>query len=70
MLAAVAHVLSQHAISIESVLQKGREEAGPVSIVMQTHTATESAVSAALAEIDALDIITASTVKIRMLVEE
>lgn len=69
-LAAVAHVLSQHAISIESVLQKGREEAGPVSIVMQTHTATESAVSAALAEIDALDTITAPTVRIRMLVEE
>uniref|UniRef100_UPI004055C916 homoserine dehydrogenase n=1 Tax=Candidatus Electrothrix sp. TaxID=2170559 RepID=UPI004055C916 len=69
-LAAVADVLSRHAISIESVLQKGREEAGPVSIVMQTHTATESAVSAALAEIDALDTITAPTVKIRMLVEE
>jgi len=69
-LAAVAAILSRHAISIESVLQKGREEAGPVSIVMQTHTATESAVSAALAEIDALDTITAPTVKIRMLVEE
>lgn len=66
-LAAVSNVLSKHKISIESVIQKGREENEPVSIVMQTHTAVESAVSAALAEIDALEAITAPTVKIRML---
>jgi homoserine dehydrogenase len=69
-LAAVSTVLSRHAISIESVIQKGREEAGPVAIVMQTHTAVESAVSAALEEIDALEAIAAPTVKIRMLEEE
>lgn len=69
-LAAVAEVLSRHSISIESVIQKGREENEPVAIVMQTHTAAESAVSAALAEIDALEAITAPTVKIRMLGEE
>lgn len=69
-LAAVADVLSRYGISIESVIQKGREENEPVAIVIQTHTAAESAVSAALAEIDALENITAPTVKIRMLEEE
>jgi homoserine dehydrogenase len=69
-LAALSTVLSRHGISIESVIQKGREEGGPVSIVMQTHTAAESAVAAALAEIDALEAITAPTVRIRMLEEE
>ena len=69
-LSAVSTVLSRHKISIESVIQKGREEDEPVSIVMQTHTAVESAVSAALAEIDALEAIAAPTVKIRMLEEE
>ncbi|MCI5122691.1 MAG: homoserine dehydrogenase, partial [Candidatus Electrothrix sp. AUS4] len=68
-LAAVATVLSKHEISIESVIQKGREEGEPVAIVMQTHTATEAAVSAALTEIDALEAITAPTVRIRMLEE-
>ncbi|MCI5158863.1 MAG: ACT domain-containing protein, partial [Candidatus Electrothrix sp. AUS1_2] len=66
-LAAVSAVLSKHRISIESVIQKGREENEPVAIVMQTHTATEEAVAAALAEIDALEAVTAPTVKIRML---
>ncbi len=69
-LAAVAVILSKHSISIESVIQKGREEHEPVSIVMQTHTAVESSVSAALAEIDALEAVTAPTVRIRMLEEE
>lgn len=69
-LAAVSTVLSRHAISIESVIQKGRKEDEPVSIVMLTHTAVESAVSAALEEIDALEAIAAPTVKIRMLEEE
>ncbi|XOF35273.1 MAG: homoserine dehydrogenase [Candidatus Electrothrix sp. YB6] len=69
-LAAVSSILSQHDISIESVIQKGRKKNEPVSIVMQTHTATESAVAAALAEIDALEAITAPTVRIRMLKEE
>lgn len=69
-LATIAGILAQHEISIESVIQKGRRENVPVSIVMRTHTATEAAVSAALAEIDALDVISAPTVKIRMLEED
>ena len=69
-LASIAGILSRNNISIESVIQKGRRSAEPVSIVMRTHTAVEAAVSTALAEIDAMEVITAPTVKIRMLEEE
>ncbi|MCI5144399.1 MAG: homoserine dehydrogenase [Candidatus Electrothrix sp. AR3] len=69
-LAEISTVLSSHGISIESVIQKGREENEPVSVVILTHTAIESAVGAALAELDALEAITAPTIKIRMLNEE
>ena len=68
-LAAIAGILSSHDISIESVIQKGRQESGPVSIVISTHTAQESAVLDALAEIDRLDVVSSPTVKIRMLDE-
>ncbi len=68
-LSTVSGVLAEYDISIESVIQKGRKESGPVSIVMRTHTAQESAVSKALEEIDALDVIAEPTVKIRILSE-
>ena len=66
-LAAIAGILSKHGISIESVIQKGRQEKGPVSIVMRTHTAKEASVTKALHDIDALDFVTNDTVKIRIL---
>ncbi|WP_417914088.1 homoserine dehydrogenase [Candidatus Electronema sp. JM] len=68
-LASIASILSQHSISIESVLQKGRKENEPVAVVILTHTAKEEAVAAALREIDALDTVAAPTVRIRMLEE-
>lgn len=68
-LAAIAGILSTYGISIESVIQKGRQQSGPVSIVITTHTAQESSVRDALAEIDRLDVVCAPTVKIRMLAE-
>ncbi|MBW2328750.1 MAG: homoserine dehydrogenase [Deltaproteobacteria bacterium] len=68
-LAAIAGILSTYGISIESVIQKGRQQSGPVSIVITTHTARESSVRDALAEIDLLDVVSAPTVKIRMLAE-
>jgi len=68
-LAAIAGILSTYRISIESVIQKGRQQSGPVSIVITTHTAQESSVSDALTEIDRLDVVSAPTVKIRMLAE-
>jgi len=69
-LSTIAGILSRNGISIESVIQKGRQKNEPVSIVMRTHTAMEAAVSAALIEIDAIDAVTAPTVKIRMLEED
>ena len=69
-LSTISGILSRNGISIESVIQKGRQKNEPVSIVMRTHTAKEAAVSAALAEIDNIEAVTAPTVKIRMLEEE
>jgi homoserine dehydrogenase len=68
-LSKVSGILARNDISIESVIQKGRKEKGPVSIVMRTHTARESAVRKALDEIDSLDVVTVPTVKIRILAE-
>ena len=34
-LASIAGILSKHGISIESVIQKGRKQSGPVSVVMR-----------------------------------
>jgi len=53
-LAAVASVFGEHDVSIASVIQK-RAEAGIAEIVYVTHTARESAVRSALAEIEGLD---------------
>lgn len=69
-LAKIAAILSEHGISIESVIQKGRRENEPVAVVILTHTAKEEAVAAALREIDSLDTVAAPTVRIRMLGEE
>jgi len=66
-LAAIASVFAAHGISLESVLQKGRKVSGSVPIVLRTHAAREADLSAALAKIDALDVVTAPTVKIRIL---
>jgi homoserine dehydrogenase len=69
-LASIAGILSKNNISIESVIQKGRKQSGPVSIVMRTHTAQEASVKKALQEIDALAAVTSETVKIRILEDE
>jgi len=69
-LSTISGILSRNGISIESVIQKGRQKNEPVSIVMRTHTAMEASVSEALTEIDGIDAVTAPTVKIRMLDEE
>ena len=66
-LAKISGILSKYDISIESVIQKGRKKIGAVPLVIVTHSAKESAVSAALAEISALDTVTAPIVKIRIL---
>ena len=69
-LSRISGILGNYEISIESVIQKGREQKGAVPIVMQTHDAEEASVQKALAEIDALDFCIDKTVVIRMLTDE
>ncbi|MBU0485561.1 MAG: homoserine dehydrogenase [Proteobacteria bacterium] len=66
-LSKISGILGDHNISIESVIQKGRQKKGTVPVVIRTYEAQESAVKHALAEIDALDIVSDKTVKIRIL---
>ncbi|MGV1099015.1 homoserine dehydrogenase [Thiovibrio sp. JS02] len=66
-LSTISGVLAKYNISIESVIQKGREKKGTVPIVIRTYEAGEASVRKALAEIDALDICTDKTVKIRIM---
>ncbi len=64
-LAAISKILAEHQISIEAVIQKGRESEDGVPIVMMTHEAKEAAVQEALAQIDGLDVISKPTMLIR-----
>lgn len=69
-LSKISGILGNHGISIESVIQKSREKKGTVPIVIRTYEAEESAVRKALAEIDALEVCAAKTVKIRIMDDE
>lgn len=69
-LSKISGILGNHGISIESVIQKSREKKGTVPIVIRTYAAEESAVRKALAEIDALEVCAAKTVKIRIMDDE
>ncbi|MFO7605080.1 MAG: homoserine dehydrogenase [Desulfurivibrionaceae bacterium] len=66
-LSTLAGILGKNDISIESVIQKSREEGGTVPVVILAYEASESSVRKALAEIDSLDICPVKTVKIRIL---
>ena len=68
-LSTIAGILGKHSISIESVIQQGRDHTESVPLVIQTHEASEAAVQEAIAEIDGLDIVTDKTVKIRILAD-
>ncbi len=65
-LARISTVLGKFAISIESMIQKGRSEEETVSIVIMTHEAREQDILGALAEIDAFDIVREKTNLIRI----
>src|SRR3989339_320673 len=56
-LSQVSGILGKHNISIAAVIQKGRELAGTVPIVMITHEAREADARQAMAEIDQLPIV-------------
>jgi len=63
----ICTVLGNHGVSIASCLQKEEHEGEPAHIVMLTHRTVESSVSAALAEINAMDVILEPTQRIRVL---
>jgi homoserine dehydrogenase len=69
-LSKISGILGKYDISIESVIQKGREKKSKVPIVMRTYEAQEAAVRKALTEINALDTTMAETVKIIILVDD
>jgi homoserine dehydrogenase len=65
-LSKISGILGEKDISIATVIQKGRKQAGAVPIVMTTHKARELDVQNALEEIDRLDIVMGKTVLIRI----
>ena len=65
-LSKISGILADKRISIEAVIQKGRQQGGAVPIVMMTHEAVEKSVRQALTEIDGQDFITRPTVLIRV----
>ena len=68
-LSTISGILGRYDISLESVIQKGREQQGTVPIIMRTYEAGEEAVQNALAEINALPTTTDQTVMIRILAD-
>lgn len=64
-LAAVAGEFGSQGVSIQSVIQKSADESG-AEIVYVTHDATERAVREALAQIEALDVVTSICTVIRV----
>lgn len=65
-LAQITGILGKHEISIASVIQKVRQHAKAVPVVMMTHNAQEGSLRRALDEIDALKVILAPTRMIRV----
>lgn len=65
-LARVATILGAHRISIASMIQKEQRAGGYVPVIVLTHTAEEQAFRSALAEIDALEVVGAPTVALRI----
>ena len=65
-LSKLSTVLGRHQISIASMLQKEERRGDYVPVVMVTHEAGEQNCRAALAEIDALDVIKGRTVRLRI----
>jgi homoserine dehydrogenase len=69
-LSTISGILGQHAISLQSVHQKGRKTDGSVPLVMLTHLAREADVKNALKEISALEVVSDEPVLIRIEDEE
>lgn len=67
-LAAITKILSEHEISIESIVQKNVKDPGKVSIVVVTEQTLELKAQKVLNQIDALDAVTEPSRVIRFLV--
>lgn len=65
-LSRISGILGANDISLATVIQKGREQVGPVPIVMTTYKSREHDVRKALEEIDQLDIVMGRTKLIRI----
>lgn len=65
-LSTISGILGKHAISLQSVHQKGRKTNGSVPVVMLTHLAKEADVKKALKEISTLEVVSAEPVLIRI----
>lgn len=65
-LAAVAKVLGDHAVSIASVIQLESYESGEAELVLVTHEASEADARSAFADIEALDVVSAVSAVIRV----
>jgi homoserine dehydrogenase len=65
-LSRISGVLGKNNISIVSVIQKGRDAAEAVPLVMMTHEALERDVRSALAEINTMDCVAGPTMVIRV----
>ena len=65
-IADVTGVLRDHAISLESMLQRGRSPGEAVPVVLTTHETSEASVRAALARIAALDAVVEKPALIRI----
>jgi homoserine dehydrogenase len=69
-LSKISGILGKYNISISSVIQKGRRAGQTVPVVMMSHRAVERDVRLALGEIDAMPIVSAKTILIRVEDEE
>jgi homoserine dehydrogenase len=65
-LSRISGILGSHNISIESMIQKGRETKKAVPVVMMTHEAREKDVVSALKKIDRLSAVSGKTMYIRV----
>ncbi len=65
-LSKISGILGQNDISISAVIQKGRRIGGTVPLVVLTHKSVERNVMKALKDIDALSVVSAKTLLIRV----
>src|SRR5207244_2321144 len=65
-LSQISGILGMHDISIASVIQRGRNQAGAVPLVIMTHAAQEKGMRKALQEIKQLECVREAPVLIRV----